>query len=801
MPSLRLTALAFLSGVLVCQQFASLPVITWTWLIGPLGAALWWRSRQAPAAPHLHQAMGLLLVFALGLLWALWRAHGVLDQALPSALEGQDLRIEGRIVGLPVRNPTGWRFELAVQRLWRGDTAYASPGTVRLTWYQQGKELPPAKPLVPDQIWRMTVRLKQANGTLNPGGSDYEAWLFQHGLRALGYVRSAPVPQLLREPAVYSVAGLRTLLYQRIQAGLADTPRVGLVLALGLGYTGAISQSEWSLFRDTGTIHLLAVSGLHLSFASLLAVLLLSPIWRSRSRWLRRYPVQQAVVLPALLLAMVYALLAGFGVPVQRAWVMVAVVASGWVWCKRFSPSHSLATALLLVLLYDPLAVLSQGFWLSFGAVAVILYALRSALSSRNEEEADLPPTRPLIEIWRWLRIQLAVFCGLLPALLYYFGQVSLASIPANLYAIPLVGFLVLPLVLGGTLLTLCCPDLGLPMLRLAAYLLDSELIPALAVFADPLWMLRAPDLPLWALCAALVGVWLLFLPTAAPLAWRGVGLIWLLPLFWLDTPRLAPGSVRLTVLDVGQGLAVVLETRSHRLLYDTGPGTGEFAVANSTVLPFLRHAGLGPLDRLIVSHADHDHSGGPELIRRTWPQASVMAAEPEALALSTPPVQTCQAGQHWEWDGVRFEILYPEADRSQRLHNDSCVLKVSVGNPAISVLLPGDIEARAENRLLHNHPSALRADILVAAHHGSATSSQARFIAAVQPRYVVFTVGYRNRFGFPKPAVVQRFQAAGAIPLDTASAGAIQFELIPGQPLAAPLRWREQARRYWHRR
>jgi competence protein ComEC len=491
-----------------------------------------------------------------------------------------------------------------------------------------------------------------------------------------------------------------------------------------------------------------------------------------------RLPARRAAVLAGFLAALSYAALAGFAVPAQRTVYMVGVMAIA-LWLGQVSAAATvLALALLTVTVLDPWAVLAPGFWLSFGAVGLILYI-------------GVGPLRPPHWLRAWAQTQWAVTLGLVPLLLALFQQISLVSPLANAFAIPLIGLLVVPAALVGTFPPLDFV-LQLAHAAMAVAMIGLEWLAAVPV---AVWQQHAP--PPWTIPVALCGIAWMLLPRGFPARW--IGASGLLPLFLVLPPPPEHGALRMTVLDVGQGLAVVLRTRNHALLYDTGPSFAPDADSGTRIVaPFLRATGTRRVDGMIVSHEDNDHAGGA---------ASVLAAVPvDWLASSLPGDHSlhasandsiaCHAGQRWEWDGVRFEMLHPqpghEAER-MKANNRSCVLLVAAASTR--VLIAGDIEARAEREMLARH-RFLRAEILVVPHHGSTTSSSAEFLAAVQPEIAIFSAGYRNRFGHPRPEVIARYRAGGSRILRSDQHGAVLLE-IDAAGVRVSLQ-REARRRYW---
>ena len=763
---MRAAVLFFLSGILLFQQCVELPERYWllTTLLLPL--AIRWRILRLP------------MMALAGFLWALLHATWILGHNLPANLEGEDVILEGTIASLVEEQPHRARFRFEVTKLHHDDHPSTTPRSVLLSWY--GGERPQ---LVVGDRWRLTVRLKRPHGFMNPGGFDYEKWLFQQGINATGYIRTkAPQTHLSSEWYSRPVDRLRQHLRRRIGEHLEKHPQAPLITALTIGDRDAIDDERWKVLTRTGTNHLMAISGLHVGLVAGLVFFLTRRLWSLLGRAPLWLAAPRAAALAALLAATGYAALAGFSVPTQRALIMVAVVMGAIFLQRQSTPSHSLALALGGVLLLDPLAVLSPGFWLSFGAVAVILYGA----SGRLEKNRG----------WRqWGRVQWVVSLGLLPLLLFFFQQAPLSAPLANLVAIPWVSLTVVPLALLGTLLLLLHPPAGGWLLLQAANLLD-WLWPILEWLAEPESLQWRPAAAVegWTLLAAVVGLLWLLAPRGVPARWVGIG--WLLPLV-LNAPARPPAQEAwFTLLDVGQGLAAVVQTRNHTLVYDTGPKFSDrFDTGKAVLIPFLRQQGIRSLDLLMVGHGDNDHIGGVRSLLREYPPGRLLTSVPERFGAKAEP---CRQGDSWSWDGIRFTLLHPPAGGTGSGNNASCVLKVE--SPGASLLLTGDIERKAERHLLRATPVDLAANLLVAPHHGSKSSSSPRFIDAVDPDYVLFPVGYRNRFHHPHPKVVERYSRRGIHLLDTAHLGAIRFRLGK-QGVSEPQSYRKSARRYWNAR
>ncbi len=747
--------MAFLAGILLVQQLADLPSLYWGWLALPLLIVAWWRPSF------------LIPVFlVVGVVWASWRADVLLADELPHALEGTDLIIEGSVADLPQETDYGHRFPFDVHN----NRGLKIPARILLS--SRGSEIVPRA----GESWRLKVRLRRPQGFQNPGGFDYEAYLLRQGIRARGSVREWQ-QRLPDESIRYAVDRIRERIGERIRAALPEHPQAGIVEALANGHARGIGRAQWDVLRRTGTLHLVAISGLHISLVAAIAFFLGRWLWALPGRTVLWLPAQQAGAIAGFIAAAGYAALAGFVVPTQRALIMAAVVFGALLWRRRFTSTQILAAALLAVLIYDPLAVHAAGFWLSFAAVAVIFFVMR------EDSQA-----------WwkRWLSLQWAIAVGLLPVTLVLFQQVSLIGPVANTLAIPVFDLLSVPLVLAG----IAFSSLGLDSLAALAWQAAAALLnllwPVLEWLSTPSWgQWWQHQPPLWATGCAIVGVLLLLASRGLPGRW--VGVVWLLPALLVRPPGPAAGEVWMTMLDVGQGLAVVVRSQHRTVVFDTGPRySSHFDAGESVVVPYLRQAGVRRIDRLVVSHGDRDHAGGVESLLAAMPVDRVMTSVPGIAGQ-----ERCVTGQRWHWDGVEFEILNPPAGAAGDHNNDSCVLMIRSRHGRI--FLPADIEKKAERRLVAGQGQRLRAEVLVAPHHGSRTSSSPSFLEAVHPQLVLLPVGYRNAYRHPHPAVVERYQVLGARLLDSPGSGAIELRLGAGR--VETRLYRIDHRRYWFER
>jgi competence protein ComEC len=782
---MRLNILCFVAGTWWLQQQAELPEWSLAWVLVAV-AALVTLPRPTSAGALL---VGDILVKAAclgaGFAWAATMANWRLAESLPLEWEGRDIELEGIVASLPQPSERNVRFEFDVERVVTPDARV--PRHIVLSWWGSAarEDKPAAIPaLSPGERWRLTVRLRQPRATANPHGFDYEAWLLERNLRATGYVRARPgnirVARMVHAPK-YWIECIRDAIRERIRVALPEHPYAGVIAALAIGDQRGIPPEQWQTFTRTGVNHLMSISGLHVTMVSGLVFTLVYGLWRRVPRLALSLPAAKAAIVAAFGAALAYALLAGYAVPAQRTVYMLAVIAAAlWLGVIQ-SASLVLCVALFIVVLIDPWAALSAGFWLSFGAVAVILYVSLGRVGREHWLKS-------------WTRVQVAVTLGLIPLSLAIFQQVSVVSPLANAVAIPAVSLVVVPLTLAGI-------TLPFDFVLYTAHLTMGwcmALLEWLSVLPDAVWEQRAP--PAWAVIVAVAALALLLAPRGVPARWLGI--IGLLPLVVVTPGALRAGDVEVVVLDVGQGVSALVRTAGHALLYDTGPSFGPVADSGSRIIvPYLRAVGVRRLDGMIVSHDDDDHSGGAASVLQAVPVEWLLTTLPDLdpLVVQAGPALRCAAGNRWEWDGVRFEVLHPlpdsYGDPAIKDNDRSCVLRIEA--PGGRVLLPADIERRSEMQLLGRLREELRADVLLAPHQGSRTSSIPDFVRAVRPRVVIFPVGYRNRFGHPHQEVVRRYADEGTRIYRTDRDGAVAM-MIRSEGAISVTPYRALYRRYW---
>ncbi|MGO2489313.1 MAG: DNA internalization-related competence protein ComEC/Rec2 [Pseudomonas taetrolens] len=715
--------LGLASGMIALRYLPVLPPVGW--LLPMLCAGLFllfWRRF----------AFGF---FLLGLAWACFQGQRAIDDRLPAGLDGRTLWVEGRVVGLAQHADAVVRFELQGAR-----SRHATlPKTLRLSWYGGPR-------VNTGEHWRLAVTLKRPRGLLNPQGFDYEAWLLAQRIGATGTVKDG---QLLT-PASHA---WRDRLRQRLLRSDANG-RAPWLAALVMGDGSGLSPEDWKVLQATGTVHLLVISGQHIGlFAGLIYGLI--ALLARYGAWPRALPWLPWACGLAFAGALGYGVLAGFEVPVQRACVMLGLVL---IWRLRFRHLGlwlPFLLALNAVLIIEPLASLRPGFWLSFTAVAVLIFTFGARLGPWNWQAA-------------WVRPQVLISVGLFPVLWILALPISLSGPLANLVAVPWISLLVLPAALLGAVL-MPVPWLGDGLLWVSGGLLDWLILglTALAGYFSP-WSPGSVPISVWALSA--VGALIVLLPAGVVL--RPLG--WPLVLLAVFMPResVPLGQVEVMQLDVGQGLAFVLRTRHHTLLYDAGPKVRNLDQGERVVVPVLRSLGVQGLDLMLLSHADADHAGGALAVQRAFSVARVLSGDAAGLpaALQAHP---CISGESWEWEGVKFSLW--QWDGARDSNQKSCVLQVEANDERL--LLTGDIDVQAERALLQS-PLSVPTQWLQAPHHGSRTSSSMVFLKALSADTVLISRGHGNTFGHPHPQVMARYRALGMQVLDSAEQGAVWFRL-----------------------
>lgn len=666
--------------------------------------------------------------FYIGLVFSLWTAAERLDGELHDRLEGIDLVVRGIIVGLPRDSPSSNRFRFRIQHT----TGDPFNGDVLLSCYRCDQRF------VPGDIWRASVRLNSPRGTVNPDLFDYESWLFTKDIMATGYIRDVDtMVRLGRHPVIAVHHRVRQRIRETLTTTIKDESLAGLLIALAIGDSTAISATQWQTLSKTGTNHLFVISGLHIGLVGslvykVLGLLPLPIVARSTS---------------TLLLIGLYAALAGWGLPVQRAFVMAAVVVVARSLRRNVSATTMYCSALFAVLLIEPFAVLSIGFWLSFAAVFSLMYAF----SCR----------RPLINgvLTSAIHTQWAVYLGMLPWMLYLLYQLSWSSFLVNIVAIPWIGIFVIPLLLRAMIVGFAMPAVGSIGIALCGKLLALIWVGIEWAAGFDLVFYRSPPTELL-FAFAIVGVLVVLSPKGLLPKWPGF--ICLLLLF-SEVPQIQ-SRLQVSFIDVGQGLSVLVKSASETLLYDTGMASGSFDAGEQIVSPFLRRENIKTIDHLVISHGDNDHAGGESAVARNFNIKRVITSR---LGI-VPGSELCHSESRWETDDLTFR-LFSVADTTDG-NNSSCLLHVS--GVGVDVLLTGDIEVASETQLL---ALALpHMDLVSAPHHGSASSSTPAFLNMVRPGLAIVSAGYKNRFHHPDPFVMTRYRQRNSRVLNTADHGSV---------------------------
>ena len=753
--------LMLLTGVLVVQWLPALPPRMVCVALAAIALGLAWR------APRLRWlAWGLF-----GIAWACWRGGWAMESRLPHEWEGRDLRVVGTISDLPVRRDDATGFVLSVARAELDGAPVVWHGRVRVNWYNNAPTIEPCS------RWQLTLRLKRPCGLINPGGSDSERTALERGIVATGYVRDDPANVPLDSEG-FCIDRVRDSISRSIAARVTDTHDASLLQVFAVGDTRGLSQKDWEVARANGVPHLISISGFHVGVAALFG------IWLARlTYWMfptlaLRVPRPQSQAAFALLAAGVYSALAGFGLPTVRTLLMIGVIALAR--CLRRQPAglQSLVMALVVVLLFDPLSVLAAGFWLSFVGVAFLMLCLTTRGHGLRGFLHELSAG------------QIVMTLSLLPLTMWFFGEASWVGALSNLIAVPFVSFVIVPCALLGMVLLGLCPPLATPVLWVAGQLSHAQwwLLERMATWPGAHWYL--PEVRWSALLLATLGALWLFAPRGMPMRW--LGMLLFLPLLLPPRSPIGEGAFQLWVLDVGQGLAVLVRTQQHALVYDAGARyPSDFDLGEAVVLRSMRALGIADLDLLVASHADNDHAGGIPAVARAFPEAQRYSGEPERLPL---PMAACEAGQSWVWDGVTVRVLKSGA-ASGPSNDRSCVLLVE--GRGGRVLLTGDISSRIESAVAGDLPPGPPL-VLSVPHHGSRSSSSALFIQATQPTFALISSGWRNRFRHPHPLVIQRYEDADVPWLNTATSGAIQVDFPADASPQVTSQWRQREPRYW---
>lgn len=708
----------------------------------------------------------LILGFSCGFAWLLVNLTTYTNHQLPKSLENQPIKIQGRVVSIPEYQDHLLSFSVKAPYKLKLDW-YLYPSPIKAESKKNATAIPQKNSLPeinPGEKWQFTVKLKRPHSLMNPGSFDYLSWALEEDIQASGYIISA---KKIAASSWHNLDDqLRNYLKNKINFILGGHDLANFIAALTIGVRENITAEQWQILQNTGTNHLIAIAGLHIGFISGLVFFLTSFLWRRLPRLPLLIATPRISASFSLLAAWMYATLAGFSIPTIRAVIMISIFMGYIIIRKIVLPWSAWCLALFVTLAFNPLSVLSAGFWLSFSAVALIIFVASGKVGSSNRW-------------WRLGKIQIALAMGLLPITLLFFHNGSLIAPVANTIAIPIIGFLTVPLSVFGVLTSIFSVTLAKPIL-LAALLSMQLTWKILTYLAHQPGFSYPISIQFWQAISMLFSVILLLLPKGLPC--KSLAIIFMLPLILLKSPDPKYAQVYLTVLDVGQGLSAVIKTQKHLLIYDTGARYSEsYDMGQAVVVPYLQYYHIKSIDKIIISHGDNDHIGGLHSLLLSYPTTDILTSVLKRI----PNSLECLAGQRWQWDGVNFEILYPDNQHLGLDNNSSCVLRITTGNH--QVLLTGDIEKLTENYLLEKNKDKLTATILVAPHHGSKTSSTKNFVNAVNPNFVIFSTGYLNRFHFPNQQTISRYQQLGVKLTNTAYTGAVQFVIGPTGKISAP--------------
>lgn len=690
--------------------------------------------------------------------------------------EGKIVYIEGLIVDLPVQDNNKARFIIKPQTVLAGDVELkALPQKIQTSWYKTQETIKP------NQLWRLGLKLKAPHGFHNHGTFDYEFWLFQQGIQAKAYVHKQYPQQLIKDKNNFSVDRYRYELSKWI-ASLDYLKHTSIYQALIVGDRSNISEEQWRVFRHTGTSHLIAISGLHISLLVSLCYFLTRFICSRSMHTTHFIPAPKAAIYVSLCVAIIYSALAGFSLPTLRALIMLSVYFISRLFVKRLSIVNILAIAVFLILLLDPFSLLKADFWLSFTAVALIGYLI----TGRKQQS----------KLYLAFKIQVFLSFSLIPLTLWYFNLATLNGVFANIIAVPFTGFILLP-------------GLFLSLLLSPFEFLQTFLLKTIDICVEYFWqflnLLLSIDYNLLsnlnlngankiALLFMFFACLLLFLPKGLPS--RALALFCFVPMCFYHSNDLKEHELDFVMLDVGQGLAVLIQTKDETILFDTGAKFSEtFDVGSDIIVPYLQNQGINTLDKIIISHGDNDHIGGLLGVTENISVKQIISSVAYQAEFANHIF--CEQGLNWETNGYHFEFLHPTLNKVEELskNDSSCVLMIS--GRQHKILLTGDIERKAEQMLLAQYQEKLKADVMIVPHHGSRTSSSRHFINQVQPDIALVSSGYSNRFGFPKQDIVARYEKQGGRVFNTAKQGAISlffsnnsYELTHS---------RDEYQRFWH--
>lgn len=762
--------LFFLLGDIYLQTFNELPTLTTILFIFVINLVLYLLLYKHIRFLHLGFA------FTLGFVFSAWYANSLLAWTLPKELEGQALSAQGYIASIPSEDQLGKHFVFSISQLHDKNLLIHKNIRVHLTWRENNLQLH-----VGDQ-WKLLISLKRIHNTQNPGQFDFEAWALEQQLRATGKVLINPSNQLLQHNNYFQpIDQLRQHLQLRVKHYASSLTNTTWLLALMIGERSGATKYEWEILRDTGTNHLMAIAGLHIGLIVIIVNQCIMFLWKYFPTLALRVPTRHAGAIAALIVAWLYSALAGFSLPTQRACIMLTLYIIMCLSRRQINSWYVWSLALLIILCLNPLTVLTESFWLSFSTIAFIIFGMQGRLA-------------PCGYWWRWGRVQWIITLGLIPLAQFLFHECSLIAFVANCIAIPWLAIIILPCCFLSSLLIFFLPSIGEIIIKFTDYNLSGLWLVLAKLSHSHLAVWHQPIVNYLVAVISILACIILLIPAGLP--GRLLSIVWFLPMLTCKSPEIRAGQVAISVLDVGQGLSVFVQTTHHTLLYDTGAkyATG-LDMGEAVVVPYLQTIAVKHLDKIVISHGDNDHIGGLAAVTKNIEVSEVLSSVPEKIQFNNK--NFCLAGQQWQWDGVKFAFIYPTKENLDLNNDSSCVL--TIDNGVHKILLTGDIEKYAERYLLKNNFSDLSAEILVAPHHGSKTSGLKSFIKAVHPKIVLYATGYRNRYHFPHISVVANYSEMKSTQLNTASTGLIQFFIDKNEEIVKPFLYRIDHKRYWY--
>lgn len=771
---------------MVRSKTISLSVCTIALLSGIMATACWpWILNRSFTLPLILLLLTLILfrpptiillicISSLGFCWMTFNIQQHFKHALPENLEGHKINVTGIITSLvEISSHDVASFEFCINKVDSNETSWDLPATVRISW-----QAPPQQ-LRPGDNWHLVVKLKRPRNYANPGSFDVEKFYLQQRIIALGYVVAIGENIFIRHDFFkYPINNIRQYFLGLIEHGLAEREFTAVIIAQVLGVKHNMPAEQMQIFQRSGVAHLMAISGLHIGLIGSMFFWFISILWRYAPSAGSNIAAPWIAAWGALFVSIGYAFLAGFSVATQRSLIMLAVFLAGYIFKRNLASRHGFFLALACILLSDPFAVLSLGFWLSFIAVAFLIFST----VGRGRAKDNFAKTV------QWLKPQIVMGLALLPITVLFFSQCSIIAPLANTIAIPWVGFIVVPISLIAVLILPLNQAVAISLLKLAETSF-SYLWLILQWFAKfPVYSWQPPQQYLWlTITLAMLGAVWLFIPIGVATRWWG--LLNFVPLLATNLLTIPYGQAELTLLDVGQGLSVIIRTQHHTLVYDTGAKLSDhFDLGTRVVAPYLQTVGVKYIAALMISHGDNDHIGGARGLLNKISANSIITSDPKDLAEYNPVI--CQAGQQWQWDGVIFSVLHPQVGVTNSKRNDHCcVLMVQAGKH--KALLTGDIESISEQQLILRYGEQLQADVMLVPHHGSKTSSSLEFLQYTKPKFALIPAGYKNQYSHPRQEVVDKYHAIGAAVLNTVDTGSISFRL--GGDLLLPHSFKQQ--------